>query len=231
VQQRDFDVSTPSHEDAGGGRAGANGSIRTSPLDAAVRDHHAWRDADPAHRLLRAGTTIFARRGYHAAKTGDIAIAAQMTPSSLYKYFPAKEDLLYQVCLTGHRLALESISDHVEDADARGRLRELIRRFTLWHACNPLLGRVSYYELAHLAPAHLADIAVLRRSTSAIVRGVITDGMDARQFTHCDVRTATQAITSLAVDAVRWFHGGAGRSPASLADDYAELAVRMMSSP
>jgi AcrR family transcriptional regulator len=222
-------VSTPSHQDVHSGRSAD--SFRLAALEAVTGDLTWPEDADPALRLFSAGVTIFARGGYHAAKTGDIAIAARMTPSSLYKHFRSKEDLLYQVCLTGHRLALASIAEDMTPADARSRLRELIRRFTLWHASNPMLGRVSYYELAHLVPAHLASIAVLRRSTNAIVRGVILDGMNSDQFAECDVHAAAHAITSMAVDTVRWFLPGARRSPALLADDYAELAVRMMSVP
>jgi AcrR family transcriptional regulator len=229
VQQRDFNVSTPSHEHAATGRS--TDSLWLTTVEAAAVDPASSEHAEPALRLLSAGVTIFARRGYHAAKTGDIAIAAHMTPSALYKHFRSKEDLLYQVCLTGHRLALASIAEDITPVDARSRLRELTRRFTLWHASNPMLGRVAYYELAHLVPPHLASIAVPRRSTNAIVRGVILDGMNSDQFADCDAHAAAQAITSMAVDTVRWFLPGARRSPASLADDYAELAVRMMSVP
>src|ERR1700722_20844050 len=47
--------------------------------------------------ILRAALRVFARDGISRARIGDIASEAGMPVSSLYDYFPSKEDLAYAV--------------------------------------------------------------------------------------------------------------------------------------
>jgi AcrR family transcriptional regulator len=44
-------------------------------------------------RLLDAGATVFAARGYHAARVDDIVKAAETSHGTFYLYFSSKEDL------------------------------------------------------------------------------------------------------------------------------------------
>lgn len=49
--------------------------------------------------FLDAAARVFARRGYHAASTKEIADEIGMSQSSVYYYFPSKEAALEEVCL------------------------------------------------------------------------------------------------------------------------------------
>ncbi len=44
-------------------------------------------------RLLDAGASVFAERGYHAARVDDIVKAAETSHGTFYLYFASKEDL------------------------------------------------------------------------------------------------------------------------------------------
>jgi len=53
-------------------------------------------------RILSAAFDLFARRGYEAVSTREIAAAAKVGPASMFKHFPSKEELgreLYAVAL------------------------------------------------------------------------------------------------------------------------------------
>lgn len=60
------------------------------------------RKAFVRERILNAAFDLFARRGYEAVSTRDIAQAAKVGPASMFKHFPSKEQLgreLYALAL------------------------------------------------------------------------------------------------------------------------------------
>jgi AcrR family transcriptional regulator len=98
--------------------------------------------------ILRAALRIFARDGISRARIGDIASEAGMPVSSLYDYFPSKEDLAYAVPqehLT--RFFTEYATASVNKRTFRDRLR-----LYLWLAAdfarrNPEWARTLYLEI------------------------------------------------------------------------------------
>jgi AcrR family transcriptional regulator len=62
-------------------------------------------------RLLEAGITVFAARGYHAARVDDIVKAADTSHGTFYLYFSNKEDLF-------RALAADAAADMTELAEA-----------------------------------------------------------------------------------------------------------------
>ena len=81
-------------------------------------------------RLLEAGATVFAARGYHAARVDDIVKQAQTSHGTFYLYFASKEDLF-------RALALDVTESMVElarslpplTADDSGPLAEWLEQF------------------------------------------------------------------------------------------------------
>lgn len=51
--------------------------------------------------IMDAAAEVFARKGYHAATTRDIADRLGMQPGSLYYYFESKEAALEEICRIG----------------------------------------------------------------------------------------------------------------------------------
>jgi TetR/AcrR family fatty acid metabolism transcriptional regulator len=67
------------------------------------------RTADKRRRILDAAVSVFARKGYFAARVSDVAKKAGVADGTIYLYFRNKEDIL--VCLFD-----EVMSEHVEEA-------------------------------------------------------------------------------------------------------------------
>lgn len=61
------------------------------------RDRKQERSKRREQEILRAALRVFARDGISRARIGDIASEAGLPVSSLYDYFPSKEDLAYAV--------------------------------------------------------------------------------------------------------------------------------------
>lgn len=181
-------------------------------------------------RLLEAAVEAFAERGFHATTTRDIAARAGMSPAALYVHHASKEQVLYEVSRLGHELTLGVVHDAVADATGPAdQLAAFTRAFTLWHAQNRTRARIVQYELGSLAPAHFAEVAVIRKQIEQVVRDILAAGIADGTFglREPDVPGVAIAILSLGIDVSRWYREGGERSAPEISELYATLAVRM----
>ncbi len=114
--------------------------------------------------ILRAALRVFARDGISRSRIGDIAAEAGMPVSSLYEYFPSKEDLAYAVPVGQLAKLFEDFANSVEARHtAKERLRMLLWQSADYARRNPEWARTLYLEiwpsvLVHESPVrHVMD--------------------------------------------------------------------------
>ncbi|MFE7704837.1 TetR/AcrR family transcriptional regulator [Streptomyces sp. NPDC057486] len=190
-----------------------------------------WGEVTPeaARRLLVAAVDAFAERGYHATTTRDIAGRAGMSPAALYIHYKTKEELLHRISRIGHDralLLLETAAD--SDGTASERLADAVRSFVRWHAERHTTARVVQYELDALGEEHRTEIVALRRKSDAVIRRIISEGVQAGEFDVPDIPGTTLAVLSLCIDVARWFSAQGSRTPGEVGDLYADLVLRMV---
>jgi AcrR family transcriptional regulator len=92
---------------------------------------------------MLAGVESFAKRGYHATTTPDIAGAAGMSPAALYVHFPAKAALLFAISRNGHEQTFGLAEDVLgRVAEPVERIRLLVEDVVAWHAQRHAVARV-----------------------------------------------------------------------------------------
>ncbi|MEU0832146.1 TetR/AcrR family transcriptional regulator [Streptomyces sp. NPDC005969] len=190
-----------------------------------------WGEVTPeaARRLLVAAVDAFAERGYHATTTRDIAGRAGMSPAALYIHYKTKEELLHRISRIGHDralLLLETAAD--SGGTASERLADAVRSFVRWHAERHTTARVVQYELDALSEEHRTEIVALRRKSDAVIRRIISEGVQAGEFDVPDIPGTTLAVLSLCIDVARWFSAQGSRTPDKVGDLYADLVLRMV---
>lgn len=121
--------------------------------------------------ILRAALRVFARDGISRARIGDIASEAGMPVSSIYEYFPSKEDLAYAVP-TAHLARF--YTEYAELVAGKHTARERLRLY-LWLAAdfarrNPEWARTLYLEIW---PSVLVSETTVRHSINDYVRVII----------------------------------------------------------
>ena len=191
-----------------------------------------WPDVRPdaARRLMAAAVESFAKRGYHATTTRDIATAAGMSPAALYVHFRAKSAVLFAISRSGHERTLALVQNTMaEYDDPVDAMRVLVERFVAWHARRHVVARVVQHELAALNPDDFEVVRELRRTIEALVRDLVSQGVEAGAFTVPDVRTAARAVLSLGIDVARWYSPTSKPTPEVLGKQYAELVLNMLS--
>jgi AcrR family transcriptional regulator len=81
---------------------------------------------DRRGELLNAAVRVFARKGFHASRVGDIAEEAGVAHGLLYHYFRSKDEVLETI----FREAWERLANETDRIESSGvPLREQLRRF------------------------------------------------------------------------------------------------------
>ena len=133
---------------------------------------------DKRRLLLDAATKVFAERGYHACRVGDIAAEAGVAHGLLYHYFSSKEEVLHTIFRETWSLMLEAIH---EIESRGGRARDQVRQLATvvlgaWNA-NPELIRLLVREVVRGSrlEQEIQEIRLAFDATERIVqRGVAT---------------------------------------------------------
>jgi TetR/AcrR family fatty acid metabolism transcriptional regulator len=159
-----------------------------------LRGRMAERPTDRRRELLDAAVRVFARKGYRAARVGDIAEEAGVAHGLLYHYFRSKDEVLETIFRdTWQLLVVET-----ERIEASGvPLREQIRRFARiylgsWLMTPELIG-VLVREIARSPQVgeRVDEIAEVFRGLDRII-GAGRDRGEVRA--DCDVTFAAWAV-------------------------------------
>ena len=141
--------------------------------------------------LLDAAVRVFARKGYHASRVGDIAEEAGVAHGLLYHYFGSKEDVLRAVFRETWRALIETIESVEEAGDPpREQLRKVAEILLRSWRRDPDLVRVLVLEVTrsqHL-PGEMEEIGESFAAIQEIVERGQADGSIRRDL---DARLAS----------------------------------------
>ena len=99
--------------------------------------------------ILEAAVRVFARKGYHAARVGDIAAEAGVAHGLLYHYFDSKESLLETIFRETWAELLQALRQVEEEVrPAREQLRQIAAILLRSWRRDPDLVRVLVREVA-----------------------------------------------------------------------------------
>jgi AcrR family transcriptional regulator len=159
-------------------------------------------------RILESAFDLFAKEGYEAVSTRDIAAAAEVGPASMFKHFPTKEDLgreLYRVAIAP--IAKDFAELAAAKPDARSAVRETVRLLYAAYDKRPralalLIFPPHEFTPAEVDPAESTSVrAIVQRlmkaddDLAAIVWGAVTGPLQDRYLRR---RTGTMSPHAVA---------------------------------
>ena len=141
--------------------------------------------------LLEAAVRVFARKGYHASRVGDIAEEAGVAYGLLYHYFASKEEVLRSVFRETWRALIATIESVSEGDDSpREQLRKVAEILLRSWKRDPDLVRVLVLEVTR--SGHLAgEMDEIVASFSAIQEIVERGQADGSIRADLDARLAS----------------------------------------
>ncbi len=129
--------------------------------------------------ILDAAVRVFARKGYHTSRVGDIAEEAGVAHGLLYHYFSSKEELLETVFRETWSALLEAFARVGESGEpASEQLRQVAAILLRSWRRDPDLVRVLVREVgrSQTLPDRVDEIGAVFRSIESIVERGQADG-------------------------------------------------------
>ncbi len=148
------------------------------------------RPGDKRSQILAAAVRVFARKGYHASRVGDIAEEAGVAHGLMYHYFDSKEALLERVFRETWSELLEAMrAVETSGESAPEQLRQVAAILLRSWRRDPDLVRVLVLEVAR--SQHLQQrVGELGQAFAAIER-IVTRGQREGSFRALDPRLAS----------------------------------------
>jgi TetR/AcrR family fatty acid metabolism transcriptional regulator len=136
---------------------------------------------DKRRLLLNAAVRVFAQKGYHECRVGDIAEEAGVAHGLLYHYFSSKEELLETIFRDTWTLMLETIQNVQEPGEpARESLRKVAAIVLRTWGNDPDLVRVLVREVTR--SPHLQQEIQEVDQAFATLRQIIERGQSDGEF-------------------------------------------------
>ena len=158
---------------------------------------------DKRRLLLDAAVRVFARKGYHAARVGDIAEEAGVAYGLLYHYFSSKEEVLRNVFRETWRALIATIESVERGEDTpREQLRKVAEILLRSWKRDPDLVRVLVLEVTRspLLAGEMDEIVASFAVIQAIVErgqadGSIRGDLDARLASYVFYGAVDELLT------------------------------------
>jgi TetR/AcrR family transcriptional regulator, fatty acid metabolism regulator protein len=159
-----------------------------------LRHLMAERAADRREELLDAAVRVFARKGFRAARVGDIAEEAGVAHGLLYHYFRSKDEVLETIFRdTWQRLVAETERIETSGVPLREQLRRFARIYLGSWLMTPELIGVLVREIAR-SPAVGERVDEIRGVFLALSRMIAAARERGEVRADCNVRFATFAV-------------------------------------
>jgi TetR/AcrR family fatty acid metabolism transcriptional regulator len=149
---------------------------------------------DKRRLLLDAAVRVFARKGYHDCRVGDIAKEAGVAYGLLYHYFRSKEEVLDTVFRETWGQMLGAIGEVEQSSDsARVQVRKVVAIVLRSWQLDPDLIRVLVREITR-SPHIGREVEEIEQAFAALER-IIRRGQDEGEFrSDLDARLASQVL-------------------------------------
>lgn len=184
-------------------------------------------DEPTAAAILSAAVQVIGARGYHGTSVRDIALAAGVSPGSLYNHFHSKQDLLVTIM----NRAMDSLISATEEAlfeapnDPVERLKAIVRVHVGRHAVGTRESQIGNSELRSLDPAALALTVSKRDSQQRMFNRVVQDGVAKGVFDTEDPHEAARFISSACTAVAMWFRPDGPDSVDQIIEKYQRVAL------
>lgn len=179
--------------------------------------------------ILAAAIKLFRSKGYHATSMQDIADEVGLLKGSLYHHIDSKESLMLAVL----RRSVRDVSAAVEtavagQATARMKLRAAIAAEIEAMAKHQDEILIWVSERGRL-PSGFAKIEVEAKAVDDILFKIVQQGVKEKIWVNNSHSVVTRAVLGMIISFPAWYRAGGPLSAQEIAEQFYQLADRMLS--
>jgi AcrR family transcriptional regulator len=179
----------------------------------------------PRERILKAAQQLFAQRGYAAVSMRALAQAADLSPATLYHYFPNKEALLRELAFAIAERFMRRVEGIVE---APLEVTYKLERFCQAHLEVLLEDPAQAGIFLREAPQHLeeperARFLALQQAYEQKLEAILQEGLHRNLFRDFEPRFMTISLLAALNATATWYQPGGPLAPAEVAEKLAAV--------
>ena len=186
-------------------------------------------DGEKTEAAIReAAARLIARHGFDAVTMRQLAADVGVQAAALYRYFPAKEDLLFRLMQDHMRELIAAWQQALpRESGPKARLNAFIANHVRFHVERRHATHVSNMELRSLAPEHLSETLKLRSTYERELRQILRDGADDGSFDIEDVAFTSMAIIQMVTGVIVWFRPDERLTITDVTKTYQTMTLRL----
>lgn len=183
-------------------------------------------DLDP---VMLGAIEAFVATGYHGASMRTIAANAGMSVPGVYHHYASKQELLVRAF--DH--TMDELDERLAAARAEGtnpleRLAFAVEALALFHTLRSEFAFLGASEMRSLEQPERDRIAARRSALQRLIDAEIDAALAAGLATTTTPRETGRAIATMCTSLPQWFTLDGATSPQQIAQEYAQLALRMI---
>jgi len=171
-------------------------------------------------RILREAQRLFAQEGYSAVSMRALARAVNLSPATLYHYFPTKEALLKELAFRIAKRFLEAVAGISESSL---EVTHKLDRFCRAHLETLLEEPSQAVIFLREAPQHLEEpdrsaFLAQQRQYENQLEVILREGLSRNLFRDFEPRFMTLSLLAALNATATWYQPGGPLRPAEVAD-------------
>jgi TetR/AcrR family transcriptional regulator, cholesterol catabolism regulator len=183
--------------------------------------------------ILEIAERMFFERGYRGVSMRHLAAEVGVQISTLYYYFPSKEEILYRVVKTYLEELLNAAQRSLEGAGpgatSTERVHALVRESVLSLTEHRQAAGITLSgAVAELPTEQQAELNSLVQRYEALYLSTIREGIQAGEFVATDAALAAYLILGAQSRLCAWFRPDGRLTPNEIADTFGFLLVRSL---
>ncbi len=176
-----------------------------------------------------AALSLMARFGYEAVSMRQLGTEVGVQAAALYRYFPTKEDLLFDLMI-GHMEALIESWEALRPAsiDPADQLAAFVANHIRFHVERRHSTHVNNMELRSLSRDRLSAILKLRNRYEKELRTILRQGAEDGTFRVEDSTLTAMAIIQMVTGVIVWFRPDERLSVDEVTETYLAMTMRLV---
>lgn len=176
-----------------------------------------------------AAVNLIARHGYEAVTMRQLAAEVGVQAAALYRYFPTKEDLLYDLMIAHMEALIESWETvRPQNRDSPARLVAFVANHIRFHVERRHSTHVNNMELRSLSHERLSTILKLRNRYEKELRTILREGAEDGSFLIEDSAMTAMAIIQMITGVIVWFRPDERLSVDEVTETYLAMTMRLV---
>lgn len=187
---------------------------------------------DKKRLILRKAAALFAQKGFQITTMMEVAKACNASKSHLYHYFPAKEDLLYEIVREHTELLVTELTPVMALPEpAAARFERFVEVFVDIAADSRNEQLVLTNNLQFLPVAKFKEITALESSLVAMMIALLKE-ISPKRMARAEIQTPSALLLfGMIIWTFTWYKKSGPVKPAELARQITDIFLNGFASP